>query len=145
MSGILNTFKLAAAVAVAASVVPVTSGLNQPIAAGQTKKFRWWLPISVGAAGGIRLQVTVPAAGTLFNCSIVLNNTVAPSSTLAMQVASAVFTNALANAGNHWVEVEAEVVNGVNAGTVDLVFAQNTSDATPVTLLRGATLDVNTL
>lgn len=112
--------------------------LAPQIAAGQTMAIRAWIPFSVGATGGIRLQVVVPAGGTLFNISITLHNTVAPAITDAMQVASAAFTNALANAGNHWVEVEGEIVNGVTAGTVDIQIAQNTVDVLSLTVLRGA-------
>jgi len=113
-----------------------------PIAAGQTLKVRYWVKFSVGATGGIRAQLVVPAGGTIFGVTIRLNNTVAPSSTIATQQASAAFTNALANAGTHWLEVEALIVNGATAGTVDLQMAQNTSDALALTVLRGATADV---
>lgn len=140
MQGIPSAQKLLAALVITSSAALVTSGLSTPIAAGKTKICKWWLPINVGATGGVRIQVAVPAAVTLFNCSIKLLNTVAPSQAVAMQVASAVFTNALANAGNHWIEVTAEVVNGVNAGTIDLQIAQNTSDALSLTLLQGANL-----
>jgi hypothetical protein len=118
-------------------------GLLAPeIAAGQTLKARWWIPFTVGATGGVRCQIVVPAGGVLFNATITLHNTVAPLITDAAQVASAAFTNALANAGTHWLEVEAEIVNGVNAGTVDLQIAQNTSDVLSLTVLRGAWCDV---
>lgn len=113
------------------------------VAIGQTVKVKYWVKFTVGATGGIRLQLVVPAGGTIFSATIRLNNTVAPSSTIATQQASAVFTNALANAGTHWIEVEAVIVNGATAGTIDLQMAQNTSDALTLTILRGATVDVN--
>lgn len=142
MLGIRNVYQLAANLAVAASAALVTAGLKSPIAAGQTQKLRYWLPFSVGAAGGIRAQVVVPAGGTAFVATFHLVNTVAPSMTGAAQVASAAFTNALANAGNHFLIIEVIVVNGATAGDVDLQVAQNTSDATAMTLLRGATVEV---
>lgn len=124
---------------------PAQSANGIPIAAGQTKKIRYWVKATVGATGGLRAQVVVPAGGTIFSSSIRLNNTVAPSSTIATQQASAAFTNALANAGTHWLEIEVEVVNGTTAGTVDLQMAQNTSDALTLTILRGATAEVITI
>lgn len=124
------------------NVVLATVGLSSAIAAGQSQKIRAWVPFSVGATGGVRLQLVVPAGGVLFNATIKLFNTVAPSLTTATQAASAAFTNALANAGTHWVEVEATIVNGATAGTIDLQFAQNTSDALSLTVLRGGTMDV---
>ncbi len=139
MPGIVNNFVKAANQVIASNAL-VSIGLSAAIAAGQTKKFRWFIPFSVGATGGMGLQVVVPAAGTVFIAAITLNNTVAPSTTIALQVASAAFTNALANAGNHWVEVEVTVVNGATAGTVDLQMRQNTTDALTLTVLRGAGL-----
>ena len=144
--GIRSAFNTSANVAIATNIVPATVGLTSPIAAGQTQKFRAWIPFSVGATGGIRALLVVPAAGVLFITSYRLNNTVAPSATIAEQVASGTaFTNAAANAGNHWLEIEGVVVNGANKGTIDIQLAQNTSDALTLTTLRGATLEVLSL
>lgn len=141
--GIRTAFLTTANAAFTSNVVLATVGLTSPIAAGQTQKFRAWVPFSVGATGGIRLQIAVPAAGTIFIASITLNNTVAPSTTLASQAASAVFTAAVANAGTHWLEIEGTIVNGVNAGNVDIQFAQNTSDVLTLTILRGSEMEVS--
>lgn len=141
MRGITNTYAVAAAVVFTSNIVPATVGLTSPIAASQKQHIRAWVPFSVGATGGIRAILAVPAAGTLFRCSIKLFNTVAPSLTTALQTASAAFTNAAANAGNHWVEVEADVQNGATAGNVDLQFAQNTSDVLSLTILAGGWME----
>ncbi len=138
---------IAAAVAITSNAVLASVGsffgqLAPTIAAGQTVKCRWWIPFSVGATGGIRCQVVVPAGSALYNVTIKLYNTVAPSLTTAALVATAAFTNALANAGEHWLEVEAEIVNGATAGTVDLQIAQNTSDVLTLNVHRGAFCDV---
>jgi len=140
--GIRTFFNTTANQVITSSAALVTTGLTSPIAAGQTQKLRWWVPFSVGATGGVRCQIVVPAAGTIFNATILLVNTVAPSLTSATQAASAAFTNALANAGTHWLQIEATIVNGANAGNVDLQVAQNTSDVLSLTVLRGATLEV---
>ncbi len=124
------------------SAALVTSGLTSPIAAGQTQKIKAWIPFSVGATGGIRAQIVVPAGGTIFNATIKLFNTVAPSLTTASQAASAAFTNAAANAGTHWLEIEATIVNGLTAGNVDIQIGQNTSDPLSLTILRGGALEV---
>jgi hypothetical protein len=142
MVGVRTAYKTLANIAVTSSVVPVTTTLTSPIAANQTQQIRFWVPFSVGATGGIRAIVTPPAGGVLFLATFKLFNTVAPSLTTAIQAASAAFTNALANAGSHWLEVEVTIVNGATAGTVDLLMAQNTSDALTMTILRGAKSDV---
>lgn len=141
MLGIRNFFAKVAAQVITSSVALVSTGLTSAIAAGQSQHFRAWIPVTVGATGGVRLQVVVPAGGTLFNVTIKLFNTVTPSLTTAAQAASAAFTNALANAGTHWIEVEGTIVNGATAGNIDIQIAQNTSDALSLTVLRGATMD----
>lgn len=113
-----------------------------PIAANQRMKIRYWILFSVGATGGIRFQPVVPAGGTVFGASYKINNTVAPSQTIATAVSSAVVTNALANAGTHWLELDVYVENGATAGTVDLQMAQNTVDVLTLTILAGCTAEV---
>lgn len=140
--GVRTFFQILLAIVVTSSAALITTGLTSPIAAGQTQKLRWWVPFSVGATGGVRAQIVVPAGGAVFNATIILYNTVVPSITTAAQAASAAFTNALANAGTHWLLIEATIVNGANAGNVDLQMAQNTSDALSLTILRGGTCEV---
>lgn len=142
MIGIRNFFATLANQVITSSAALVTTGLTSPIAANQTQHVKFWVPFTVGATGGIRAQIVVPAGGVIFNATIKLFNTVAPSLTTATQAASAAFTNAAANAGTHWLEIEATIVNGTTAGNVDLQVAQNTSDALSLTILRGATCDV---
>jgi hypothetical protein len=140
--GLRTFFQIAADIVRTSSAALVTTGLTSPIGAGQTQKLRFWVPFSVGATGGVRAQVVVPAGGALFNATIKLFNTVAPSLTTATQAASAAFTNAAANAGTHWLEIEVTVINGATAGNVDLQMGQNTSDVLSLTILKGGTVDV---
>ncbi len=142
MIGIRTFFSVVADIVITSSAALVTTGLTSPIAAGQKQKLRWWIPFTVGATGGIRAQIVVPAGGVVFEATIKLFNTVAPSLTTAEQQASAAFTNALANAGDHWLEIEAFVENGVTAGNVDLQMAQNTSDILSLTISGGGSVDV---
>lgn len=142
MIGIRTFFQVAADITVTSSAALVTTGLTSAIAANQSQKIRAWIPITVGATGGVRLQIVVPAGGVVFEATIKLYNTVAPSLTTAEQQASAAFTNALANAGDHWLEVEAMIVNGTTAGNVDIQMAQNTADPLSLTISRGGSMDV---
>lgn len=142
MIGIRTFYQVAANIVVTSSAALVTTGLTSPVAASQTQKIRAWIPFTVGATGGIRAQIVVPAGGTLFNATIKLYNNVAPSLTTAAQAASAAFTNALANAGTSWLEIEATIVNGTTAGNIDIQMAQNTSDPLSLTILRGGSMDV---
>ncbi len=124
------------------NVTPASIGLNCAIGGGATKHIRAWIPVTVGATGGLRAQVVVPGSGTAFNATVKLYNTVAPSLTTAAQTSSAAFTNALANAGTHWLEIEATVVNGAVAGNIDIQMAQNTTDVLSLVVLRGGFMDV---
>lgn len=145
MIGISNRFVVAANIPVASSAVLITTGLSFPIAATQRVHARFHFIFSVGATGGIRSQIVVPAAVTNFINTILLWNTVAPSVTSGSQTSSAAFTNALANAGTHFIDMELDLENGANAGTVDLQFAQNTSDVLTLTLFRGSFAEITYL
>lgn len=121
------------------------TGMSSPIAASQTQHIKAWIPFSVGATGGIRFQFAVPAGGTIFLATFNLRDNVTPATITALQTASAAFTNALAVAGNHWLEITATIVNGLTAGNVELQAAQNTVDALSLTILRGAAMKVVTV
>ena len=142
MIGIRNFFTVAADIPVTLSAALVTTGLTSPVAANQSQKIKAWIPFTLGATGGVRFQVVVPAGGTVFELSAIIQNTVAPSSTLVEQQASAVVTNALANAGDHWLDIDVFVVNGATAGNIDIQAAQNTADALTLTIGRGGSMDV---
>lgn len=142
MIGQRTFYDVAADIPVTSSAALVTTGLTSPVAANQRQRCKWWVPFTVGATGGIRAQVVVPAGGVVFEVTIKLFNTVAPSLTTAEQQASAAFTNALANAGDHWLEIDAYIANGATAGNIDLQMAQNTSDVLTLTISRGGSLDV---
>lgn len=131
-----------APIAITSNVVLASIGLVSPIGANQTQRLRYLIPFTVGATGGIRANVAVPAGGTIYQAEFKLFNNVAPSLTTSMQNAAADFTNAVANAGDSWLEIELLVVNGATAGTVDLKMAQNTSDVLTLTIKRGAFLEV---
>lgn len=145
MIGIKTFYSVAANVTFTTNVTLATVGLTTAIAAGQRLKFRAWVPITVGATGGVRYEV-IGSAGVVitggFIETIKLFNTVAPSLTTSALTANAAFTNALANAGTHWLEIEGDFTNSGTAGTLDLQFAQNTSDANTLTVLKGGTMDV---
>jgi len=140
MHGVRNFYNAAADVVITSSAVLQSVGILSPIAVNEFQKIRAWVKVSVGATGGVRSLVAIPAGGTLLSVTTRLNNTVAPSTTTS--VANTVFTNALANLGTHWLEIEAEVQNGATAGNVDIQIAQNTSDVASLTVLKGSSMDV---
>lgn len=124
------------------AVLATLTGMSSPIAVNETQHINCWVPFSVGATGGIRFQLAVPAGGTIFEATFNLRDNVTPATITAIQNASAAFTNALAVAGTHWLEIVATIVNGATAGNVSLQAAQNTSDVLTMTVLRGATMKV---
>lgn len=140
MIGIQTTYRIPANVVFTSNVTPATVGLASPIAALQSQKIRAWIPITVGATGGVRSLIAVPAGGVIDQVTTVLYNTGAPSVTPFS--ANTVFTNALANAGTHWLVIEAVIQNGTTAGNVDITMAQNTSDALSLTVLKDGFMEV---
>lgn len=123
------------------NVTLATVGLIAAIAANQTIKIRAWIPFTVGATGGFKCQLVVPAGSTAYNVTAELSNTVAPSTTLTALVATAAIGAAVANAGTHWILVEGTIVNGATAGNIDLQCAQNSSDVLTMTVLRGGVME----
>jgi hypothetical protein len=142
MIGIQTTYRIPANVVFTSTVAPATVGLTSPIAPLQSQKIRAWIPFTVGATGGVRSLIAVPAGGVIDQVTTVLYNTVAPSVT--PNSANTVFTNALANAGTHWLVIEAVIQNGATAGNVDITIAQNTSDALSLTVLKDGFMEVVT-
>lgn len=140
--GITNVFRLAANQSVTSSIVPVNAtGMTINIAANQELHLSLFLLVTVGAAGGCRFNITSPVGTVNYIAGITLQNTVAPATVTASQLVPANFTDALANAGTHFVSMEVNIVNGPTAGAVALQFAQNTSNATAITLLRGSWME----
>lgn len=142
MIGNRTTYAIAADIPFTSNIVPASSGLTSPIAAGESQHFKAAIQVTVGATGGVRAVVAVPAGGTLYNVSFKLFNTAAATFAAAVQAASAAFTNALANAGTHILEIEGTIVNGATAGNVDIQLAQNTSDVLTMTVEAGGFMDV---
>jgi hypothetical protein len=143
--GIETNFITAASVPFTTNVVPATVGLLSPLAANQTQHFKAQVFITVGATGGFRLVIAAPAGAVVSVLSLRVNNTVTPTTTPSIPVINVASTNALASAGTHWLDVEGTITNGAVAGSIDLQFAQNTSDALTLTVLRGSFMNITKL
>jgi len=141
MIGLRTVYQVGTNVAVAASTALVTTNLTSPVAVNEIQHIRCWVPFTVGATGGFKFQLVVPAAGQLFEASFMVVDPVTPQIITALQNASAAFANALAVAGAHWLEINATVKNGVNAGNIDLQVACN-SAANGITVLATGYMDV---
>jgi hypothetical protein len=126
------------------TVLALVTGLTQAVAKNTSWWFRWTIPFSVGATGGIKFQVVVPAAPTLFLLSWKLFQFGTPGTLLdaEVQTTSASFSNAAAGAGTNFMEATCFFTNGANAGNVQLQFAQNSSVAATLTILQGGIMEV---
>jgi hypothetical protein len=120
--------------------VLVNTDLIIPIAASQSFIGKAFLPITLaGAASGAKVQVTVPAGGTAYLLGYeIINGNSATVAAADVILASAAFSNALANATDHFIKFDLTVVNGATAGNITVQFAQLTTDAAAATLLAGA-------
>jgi hypothetical protein len=127
---------------VTGSTTLVNSGLSIPIAANQSIQGYARVPISVaGAASGAKFQLVVPAGGTIYQVEYIIVNGSTQAVAIADNlVASAAFSNALANIADHYMFMTFNIANGVTAGSVTLQFAQLVSDAAAANLLKGATM-----
>lgn len=132
-----------AALPVTASVAFVNTDLSIPIGASQRMVGSIFCPITLaGAASGAKWQITVPAAGTLYRVAFeIYNGSTNVLATADVIVAAAAFSNALANAADHYMKASFEITNGVTAGDVTLQFAQLVADAGAATVLAGAYME----
>lgn len=123
-------------------LAPVT-GLTQAVGKNTQWFFKFWIPFSVGATGGVKFQVVAPAGPTIYLLSWKLYQPGGPGTLLdaAVQTASAAFSNAAAGALNDFMEADMHFVNGANAGNVTLQFAQNSSVASAITILQGGRME----
>jgi hypothetical protein len=128
--------------AIASNLVLQTLGLAVPAAARSRHHIRWWIPFTEAAGvAGIGFELINPAAIGSMVLSFFITNLVAghvATDNAGLQTAAALFTGTGANAGNYLAVVEAEIINGVNAGSFDLQVAQKVSDAGATTILAGA-------
>jgi hypothetical protein len=140
---------------IASAIIPVTAGIsganNLPfsIVLRANDRIRWEVIglFTLGATGGFRFLANGPAAPTTYNAQYNIDDL--SSATPAVggrfvngQVAEADFANASAVATTYQLKAHGTFLNGANAGTFAFQFAQNTSDALPITLLAGATFAV---
>lgn len=139
--GIRSVNRLAANLAITTNTVLQTLGLAVPISAKARLHLRWWIPFTeAGAVAGAKSEVLVPAAGVLYTLSFFYYNLVATHLAIdnaGLQVAAATFSATGAEAGNYLLLAEMDIVNGVNAGNVDLQVSQAVSDAGALTFLAG--------
>ncbi len=100
------------------------------------------LPFALaGTAPGFKFELLTPTAPTYY-----MQNTfvVADDATITLEstiTAAAAIGNTLANVGNHVIKVMAYLECDV-AGSVQLQWAQNVSDAAATTLLKGAVMNI---
>lgn len=121
-------------------LVNVTSMVT-PIAVNERRKIEISGAFTLGATGGFRFNLAVPAGGVVYNVYWKVREETTPLDFEDIQVANADFTNASAVASNYWLTMTANIINGATAGNVQLLFAQNNSTANPITLLRGMTIE----
>lgn len=122
-------------------LVNVTSMVT-PIAANERRKIEISGAFTLGATGGFRFNLAVPAGGVVYNVFWKVREETTPLDFEDIQVANADFTNASAVASNYWLTCTANIINGSTAGNVQLMFAQNNATANAITLLRGMTIEV---
>jgi len=138
--GINNSATQAANLPITSSVALVNTDLIIPIGASQKFIGRALLGVTLaGAASGAKVQVTVPAGGTAYMLAYeIINGNSGTVVQANIITASAAFSNALANATNHYISFLISIVNGTTAGNITVQFAQLVSDAAAATLLANS-------
>lgn len=143
--GIRNFFRLAAdQVFTSNATLANITGFVIPVAVGQIINIKLRAICTVGATGGLRAQFISPGS-TDFNADFLLLNSIAAVPfTYNVQLASAVFADPIANAGNHLLIANCSASISV-AGNFSFQMAQNTVDVLSLTVQQGSFMDVTLL
>jgi hypothetical protein len=141
--GIRNFLRQLLNQAVAASAVLVPStDLQFFLAANRVAHARFLCPFTLGATGGYKFQIIDAQASAAFLFTAMVTDATTPAFNAAVvQTATAPFANALAVAGNHFLQAELDITQGAVGGIVSLQFACN-SAANSITLLAGSAMDL---
>jgi hypothetical protein len=141
-----QVFTVAADQALANSTTPIDiTDLAMPIGPNVKFGIKAWIPFNLGAAsGGFRFQLggsispnNILVSGVVYNC---VSSTLAKAGLITSF--GSPFAGALAAAGTHIAMFEGLIDNGANAGFLTIQFAQNASNASPITIKAGAALEV---
>ena len=112
------------------------AGLSVTLAAATNYKIHAWIPTTAAAAGGIKASL----GGTATVTSMVYEGSIDNGTkTRASALGTVVATSAAATAGT--IEIKGTITSNA-AGTLTVQFAQDTSNASASTVLRGAFLEV---
>ncbi len=114
-----------------------------PIAANETWSFSGWLIVtSASGTPDLRLAFTVPAGATLRWSGFGDGNTGADHEVIVTSGFVDVF-QVTGGSWRDWVQVRGIVVNGANAGTVQMQWAQNVSNGSAMTIQAGSYLQAS--
>jgi hypothetical protein len=131
--------------AVTSNTTPQSSNtLTVNLGANKKYKVNVLAPFSLaGVLSGYKFQLSGPASPTnIIGVSSVLSNLLAVVATQLDSSFSSAFAGALATASTHYYKWDGVIENGSNAGALTVQFAQNTSDSSAITLLRGGYLAI---
>lgn len=142
--GIVQRQNLLEAQQVAASTALVdVTDFTVPVVAGATYRFYIHVPFTVGASGGFKFRLEIPAVTNYVNSQMAWDGTGNVLFDAAVITAEADFANAAAVAANHVMTMQGELIPSA-AGVMKLQFACN-SAANAIDLIRGAYFEVTTL
>lgn len=98
--------------------------------------YRFHVPVNLsGIVSGYKFQVVLPTGvSEVVQTEKVFNGIAATLVAVKVEASVTVLSGALASAGDHVLEIEGAVVNGSTADYMKLQFAQNTSDASAITV-----------
>ena len=141
--GIRSFLRQLANQTVAASTTLVAStNLQFLLAANRTAHARFLVPFTLGATGGYKFQIINAATSSAFLFTAMVTDATTPAfNNAVVQTSTAAFANALAVAGNHFLQAELDITQGATGGVISLQFACN-SAANSIILLAGASMDL---
>jgi len=143
--GISSVIKPANQAITSNTTLAAVTGLSVPLAANQRVAFRAVLPFALaGIVSGYKFAVSGPSSPTnvIYRASVENGVTGALALTIIGTALGALLSGGLTSIGNHVAVLEGCIENGANAGNLIVQAAQNVSDGSALTVMRGGTLAV---
>lgn len=120
------------------------TGISVAVDANKAYSFRLYAPFNLaGVVSGYKFQLVGPNSPTNYIATYKLFTSLGALLGEATQTSlSTLISGALATIGDHLIEINGLLENGVNSGTLKLQFAQNTSDGSAIVLKRGSFIEL---
>lgn len=143
-NAVTTVYKTADETVTNSTVLQNDDHLVYAMSANTKYRFKFYLFVTTGATGGWKFDLTGPASPTnvRYNLGVYNSSTEVYTANVVQTSFSSASSGSADLSTATFVVIEGTVENGANTGNLQLQFAQDTSNATPITVYRGSYLEI---